>query len=121
MQCVAVCYSVLQCVTVYYSALQCVAVCYMKSLIRGKLTIATAPERRFGEIDHYLRHGGGLHTCVAVCCSVLQCVAVCCSVLQCVAVCCSVLQCVAVCCSESLVRGKLMPISANKEGCTRVL
>jgi len=48
-----------------------------------------------------------LHTCVAVCCSVLHCVAVCCSVLQCVAVCCSVLhavccsvlQCVAVCCS----------------------
>ena len=27
------------------------------------------------------------HSCVAVCCSVLQCVAVCCSVLQCVAAC----------------------------------
>ena len=35
------------------------------------------------------------HSCVAVCCSVLQSVAVCCSVLQCVAECCSALQCVA--------------------------
>jgi len=39
-----------------------------------------------------------VHSCVAVCCSVLQCAAVCCSVLQCVAVCCGVLRCVAVCC-----------------------
>jgi len=42
----------------------------------------------------YVFHPMPYHTCVAVCCSVLQCVAVCCSVLQCVAVCCSVLQCV---------------------------
>jgi len=54
---------------------------------------------------------GGLVTCVAVCCSVLQCVAVCCSVI-CARwhvrhanslggisqACCSVLQCVAAIC-----------------------
>ena len=89
----------LQCAVVCCSVLQCVAVRYIKSLILGKLTIAAAPERRFGEVDDDLCHGGGLHTCVALCCSVLQCDAVCCSMLQCVAVCCSVLQCVAVCCS----------------------
>jgi len=38
-----------------------------------------------------------MHTCVAVCCSVLQCVAVCYSILQYVEAGFSVLQCVAVC------------------------
>jgi len=38
--------------------------------------------------------GLSVHTCAAVCCSVLKYVAVRCSVLQCVAMCCSVPLCV---------------------------
>ena len=37
-----------------------------------------------------MHKGDCFHSCVAVCCSVLQCVAVCCSALQCVAVWCIV-------------------------------
>jgi len=43
------------------------------------------------------------HTCVAMCCSVLQCAVVCCSVLPSVALCCNVMQCVAMCCSVSFL------------------
>ena len=77
------------------SFLTCSTSCH-KGDTRSQHTYSSYGLQRSGTKVFYL---DVVHSCIAVCYSVLQCATVCCSVLQCVTVCCSVLQCVAVCCS----------------------